>query len=94
MLRTVPGLTATATGARGNALRGIGGCVPRVYVDGVYINGGADDLDGMVSPEDIAGIEVYRGGAGVPVQFDMLGRSLSLTGAAGCGGAIVLWTRR
>jgi hypothetical protein len=42
----------------------------------------------------VEAIEVYRGGAGVPAQFNLTGSGGSLSGDAGCGGAIVVWTRR
>ena len=60
------------------------GCEPAVFIDGVRIRGGAATIDELVSPLDIAGIEIYRGPADVPVEFGGPGTN--------CG-AIVIWTR-
>ena len=98
LLRATSGLWTSATGVRGNVLRGPGGCIPPVFLDGVYLHGGADDIDSLLRPQDVAAIEVYRNGSEVPVQF---GRTFQraeagspLTRSAGCGGAVVIWTRR
>ena len=55
------------------------------YIDGHLMRGiGASELDGLVKPEDIAGMEVYSAGSPKPMQFD--------SGMSGCG-AVVIWTR-
>ena len=60
-------------------------CAPEVYVDGHLMRGiGASELDGLVKPEDIAGMEVYSAGSPKPMQFD--------SGMSGCG-AIVIWQK-
>lgn len=66
---------------------GPGECAPALYVNGAYIPGIRDhlyaaDIDMWVSPEEIAGIEVYRDYA--PPQFQ--------PGLSGCG-SIVIWTK-
>lgn len=73
------------------SLRGMGSlraakCGYRVFLDGILVPaepGWATRTQGIVSPPDLAGIEVYRSPAQVPVQYG---------GAnAGCG-VILLWT--
>ena len=75
------------------ALRNLGPggslCFPRVGLDGVVINPGVTawgptNLDELVHPQDLQGMEVYRGSAEAPVEFG--------GGLAACG-LIVLWTR-
>jgi hypothetical protein len=44
----------------------------------------ADDIDGWVAPDEVAGIEVYMQGT-VPAQFQ--------PGLSDCG-SIVIWTKR
>ncbi|HEX6944200.1 MAG TPA: carboxypeptidase regulatory-like domain-containing protein [Gemmatimonadaceae bacterium] len=66
-------------------------CFPAIYIDGMYMSDlSANDIDGMVRPDEVAGIEVYSG-AWVPAQFT---RGLAGVGHVGeaCG-SIVIWTR-
>ena len=66
-------------------------CFPAVYIDGMYMSDlTANDIDGMVRPDEVAGIEVYAG-TWVPAQFT---RGLAGVGQVGeaCG-SIVVWTR-
>ena len=61
------------------------GCrdAPMVWLDGARVPGA--ELDEVIRPDDIAGMEVYASTAGVPAQFlDRTNR--------GCG-TILLWTR-
>ncbi len=81
-LRTTPGLRVNP-GRLGYQVSVRGGCSPEVYLDGVHVYEGAENLDQFVRPEQVAGIEVYTGVAGAPMQFQ----------SNGCG-AIVVWTRR
>jgi hypothetical protein len=91
VLRFAPGLTpsytskgrtftmrSTATGDR---------CSPTYYLDGMrwYALDRSPilDLEQFMSLNDLAAVEVYRGGAGTPMQFD--------TGT-GCG-AVVFWSK-
>ena len=74
---------------------GGGRCVPSYYVDGVVVRplpatgrgGGASgvlaDMERFLTPIQIRGIEVYRGGQPIPARFEP---------GTGCG-AIVIWTR-
>ena len=60
-------------------------CVPSMWVDGNYIDSmGADDVDALLNPKVLVGIEIYTP-VSVPMQFQR--------GLTGCG-AIVIWTRR
>lgn len=56
---------------------------PDLYIDGALIQGGLF-LNDILTPEQIEGIEVYRGTAETPVQFQKPGST--------CG-SIVIWTR-
>ena len=76
-----------------------GGCTPTIYLDGATIIDVPDwmpigsqsdlvvsfefDIDQWVSPEDVAGMEVYTGPAQVPVEFSTVGSE--------CG-VVVIWT--
>jgi hypothetical protein len=90
LFRTLPGLIGDGSlTMRGNFSDGGGNfgvsCVPEVYIDGHYMRGiGASEVDGLVAPEDIAGIEVYSTGSPKPAQFDL--------GMSGCG-SVVIWQK-
>jgi hypothetical protein len=60
-----------------------GECAPAVYINGMYMNLGPQDIDDWVRPKEVLGIEVYTGES-VPPQF--------MRGLSGCG-SIVIWTR-
>jgi hypothetical protein len=97
MLRRVPGLRLERGSNFGDGMRvlmrGTAGsaCSPAVYIDGGYMGDlSADDLDDMVNPDQIAGIEVYAGAA-VPPQFTRGMAGVGRTGES-CG-SIVIWTR-
>jgi hypothetical protein len=64
----------------GHAIR-IWGCQPILFVDGVSYRG--EELDHLVRPEEIEGIEVYT--QLMPAEFSGM--------SSGCG-AIMVWTRR
>jgi hypothetical protein len=81
ILYTVPGVRVVPRGPFDQAIQMRGGCTPTVYIDRVRLIN-ADNLNGMVSPNDIVGIEVY-GTSTAPVQF---------YSTTGCG-SIVIWTR-
>ena len=95
LLRRVPGVVLTQNGFSvqirfSRAMRGLGGgggcSSPLIYLDGAFIGGAGDyvNLDNLVRPDQVEGIEVYKGPSQVPPQFNM-------TGSA-CG-VIVIWTR-
>lgn len=82
LFRTVPGASLRASRRYGNLIR-LRGCQPLVWIDRVPIRD--VELDEVVTPEEIAGIEIYSSSSSTPPQFmDRGGR--------GCG-AIVVWTR-
>ena len=66
--------------------RGRGTCSPRVYLDGVMLTGlRAFSINDIVNPISVAGIEMYRGVAGIPPQYSGLGTD--------CG-VVLIWLRR
>lgn len=79
LLRRVPGARIVPTGF-GSRVYFRTGCVPDLWVDGTLANT-TPNIDSFLRPEQIAGIEVYRG-ADLPIEF----------GSNLCG-AIVVWTR-
>lgn len=63
-------------------------CYPSVYIDGVLVERGgrrAVALGDLVNPIAVAGVEVYRGQAGIPPQYWGMNSS--------CG-VILIWLRR
>lgn len=86
LMRTVPGIRVVPTSGfdytilstRGGGMSG--GCQPQLYVDGVRLIDG-NDLNTMVQPGDIAGIEVYAGASESPPQY-----------TTGSCGSILIWT--
>ena len=64
-------------------------CQPSIVIDGVRLPDltGAD-LNMMVSPEEVAGVEVYTSAGTVPAQFKGLSQE-----SMRCG-AVVVWTKR
>ncbi|HEX2093276.1 MAG TPA: carboxypeptidase regulatory-like domain-containing protein [Longimicrobiaceae bacterium] len=74
----------------GSVFLGNGGvCLVQVYIDGVRVMGGPrtetsqyEDLDDLISAQDVAAVEVYQGGAPAPLRY-----------AHPCG-SILIWTYR
>jgi hypothetical protein len=99
VLRTVPGLVVGPSGQLGDlnitTLRGLGRCdTPMIYLDGNRIDNVVRDLDldAWVHPDEIIGIEVYRGPSELPVEFNQQTRTTDgRLFEVGCG-AIVIWT--
>lgn len=63
-------------------------CFPRVVLDGLVINRGGDEpaqLDRLLDPAAVAGVEVYPTSSGVPARYG---------GAGSSCGVILIWTRR
>ena len=83
MLFTIPGFSVYRIGGTTRIRSRRSGCAPRVWLDGVPLFGD-EDVDAVVTPNDVEGIEVYSGAAGTPVEF---------SGGRGSCGAIVIWTR-
>lgn len=87
IFRTIPGMTLIPTGGTRYRLavtRGGDNCSPQVILDNMPINV-TDELDDLVKPQDIAGVEVYRGASEVPGRF--------LGNRNNCG-LVVIWTKR
>ncbi len=82
LFRSVPGITIRATSSGANTIR-IRGCQPMVWVDGQRIPGA--ELDEVVRPSDIGGIEFYASSAGIPAQYTDPSNRL-------CG-LVLVWTR-
>lgn len=87
LLYGVPGLQVTPGPFGRNTVRlqraTVGCQSPIVFLDGVKIHG--SDLDEVVNPEDVMGIEVYTRASNLPPVFGM-------QGSAACG-VIAVWTR-
>ena len=85
VFRTVPGLRLERGFGEATLLMrsAFGDCRPAFYINGLYMNLSAEDVDDWVRPKEILGIEVYTGES-TPPQFQ---RSLS-----GCG-SIVIWMK-
>lgn len=79
LLRRVPGARMVFTKRSGYRVEFRGGCRPDLWVDGV-LAGITADLDSFLRPEEIEGVEVYKG-TELPMEF----------GSNLCG-AIVVWT--
>lgn len=94
LFRFVPGLRVDRNRVGETVLRMRGTfelCSPSVYIDGHYTGDlSAGDIDGWVSPDEVAGIEIYTGPV-IPPQFS--------TGLSGMGtsqgvcGSIVIWMK-
>jgi hypothetical protein len=86
IFRMVPGLSLErdSLGQSVLLMRGAWGlCAPDIWVDGMYMNLTAEDIDNWLRPKEIAGIEVYPSGT-APPQFQR--------GMSGCG-SIVFWRK-
>jgi hypothetical protein len=90
LLRTLPGFVGDGSlMMRSNFSDGAGNygvnCAAEVYVDGHLLRGiSAVELDALVKPEHILGLEVYSPGSPRPPQFD--------SGMSGCG-SLVIWQK-
>lgn len=62
-------------------------CSPTIFIDGFRQFGGLD-LDTYLTPDEVLGIEVYRGPQ-VPLEWDETGPRL---GMGGCG-VVLIWSR-
>lgn len=82
LLHTVAGASLYASERTGNRIM-LRDCKPMVWVDGMRAPGA--ELDELVRPMDVAGLEVYPSYAGLPVQYQDRNNRM-------CG-AIVVWTR-
>lgn len=86
IFRTTPGIRVYPGRGFGNVIRGRGNCTPTVFLDGLPLFEGADEIDQIVSPSQIMAVEVYQALGTAPAQY-------SSANANGCG-VVALWTRR
>lgn len=82
LFRSMPGITIKSSNVGGNTIR-IRGCQPMVWVDGQRVPDA--ELDEVIAPGDIAGIEFYTSMAGTPAQY------MERTNRA-CG-TVLVWTK-
>ena len=77
----------SSPGQRHLRLRNMGNdCSPAIFIDGVRMIGrGGYSINDLVDPAVVAGIELYRGSAGIPPQYWGTGSS--------CG-VVLIWLRR
>ena len=68
-------------------MRGTGAtyCRPNIFLDNMPMGRAYEDMNGLVTPESVKGIELYDTPGTIPMQYD-------LTSSTGCG-SIVIWTR-
>lgn len=85
IIRRAPGISVHP-GPRGNNiiefLRSSRSCQPLLFLNGARVSK-ADDVDWLISPHLILGVELYQG-AQIPIEFNQIGSS--------CG-VVVIWTR-
>lgn len=85
LLRQMPGVYIQGAGPRATVtMKGTGArayCSPSLYIDGMRVFQGAQDIETVLNPDLIRGIEVYTRTAGMPPQFEDYG----------CG-SIIVWT--
>jgi hypothetical protein len=82
LFRTVPGVQVQASDAGGNIVR-VRGCRPLLWVDGQRVPGA--ELDEVVRPSDIAGMEFYSSNAGIPPEF--------MDRDNGACGIVIVWSK-
>jgi hypothetical protein len=72
---------------RGDKLRGQGGCLMAVYLDGIRVAGkmtGVDDLvNELVLPQHVAGMEIYPRAVGAPPKYQ----------SSNLCGVVLIWTK-
>ncbi len=99
LMRTIAGMEVRPSGVGGRrgytlSMRTNGQCQPVLVLDGVpTLIGGQPPLrrgldipiDDVVAPRDIEGLELYKGAAGVPSEYNV--------NNAACG-VLLVWTRR
>ncbi|MDX1577740.1 MAG: carboxypeptidase regulatory-like domain-containing protein [Gemmatimonadota bacterium] len=91
LLREVPGVRVRCSGSRDcfpESSRTTGCRRMNVYLNGTLALGverlDPTSIDELVRPSEIAGLEVYAGGASVPAEY---------SGTTGRCGAVVIWTK-
>jgi hypothetical protein len=86
VLRTTAGMRVSPARGFGYVVRGRGNCTPSIFLDGMPVYNGADELDQIVRPSEVMAIEVYQALGVMPAQFAGLASN-------GCG-AVAIWTKR
>ena len=87
LFRNVPGVNVDTRGIGQAMIRFRGqDCDPLVWVDGYMLSAGFFD-PGSINPDDIVGVEMYRGVATIPPE-------LRGAGSKGTCGVIAIWTKR
>jgi hypothetical protein len=82
ILRTIPGVSVSTANRTENRVL-VRGCRPTIWENGMKAYGA--EIDDIVNPTDVAGLEVYMSWAGLPPQYQDRDNP-------GCG-AILIWTR-
>lgn len=83
LFRTIPGARLAPSPSGGSKLL-LRGCKPKIWLDGVLAQDA--EIDELIGPSEIAGIEIYTSMAGVPAQYmDRENRA--------CG-AVIIWSRQ
>ncbi len=83
LFRGIPGARLAPSPQGGSILR-LRGCQPKVWLDGVVAQ--YAEIDDVIAPSEIAGIEIYPSMAGVPARYmDRENRA--------CG-VVLIWTRQ
>jgi hypothetical protein len=84
-----PGMTVGLASSAAGLDRGVimaGGCPARTFIDGMRVQQGAGaSIDDILTPDRIAGVEVYPRSTGAPLQYQDPGRR-------GCG-VVLFWTK-
>jgi hypothetical protein len=84
LLRNMAGFSFGSNRRGGTSVRSRG-CEPTLWVDGLQVPLNGMDLDDIVQPQDIEGIEIYSGPASLPADF-------MRRGGFNCG-AVLVWTK-
>lgn len=71
-------------------MRSRDGCMPAAYVDGFAQPDGADEIDRLVRPDRVKGIEIYANALETPPQFILGDASHAM--APPCA-AVVIWSK-
>lgn len=83
LFKKIPGARLLPSNGFGSKLE-LRGCRPKIWLDGVLAQDA--DIDEVINPSEIAGIEIYPSWAGVPAQYmDRENRA--------CG-AVIIWSRK
>lgn len=83
LFRTIPGARLLASRRTGNILE-LRNCTPKIWLDGVRADNA--EIDELIAPSEIAGLEIYPSFAGVPAEYmDKENRA--------CG-VVLVWSRQ